>query len=120
MKKEIIIGLIIIVFIVVFAGCIENDSRNNNENRGTLDSRLIGEWFDQDNDISYILKSNGSYYYNESPYIYYKGIWRVNGDKICITLEGSVEMCQRFELSNDGKICIIYDGNTSISELIKK
>ncbi len=126
MKKIIIVLISIIVLTVVFIGCFEDTSKKddvdseNDVNDETIDSRFIGEWKFQDFELSFIFRSNGSFYGNNYTIIYYIGSWKVKGNQLCTIPEEIDESCFKFDFSNDNKTLTLYVDEDNPTVLTKQ
>lgn len=112
MNKTTISLISIILFTILFTGCIEETSKKDNGGDGldgnTFESRFIGEWEFQDAELSLILKSNGSFYGDNNSYTYYIGTWKVKGNQFCTTPEKEDEGCFRYDFFDNYKTLVLY------------
>ena len=118
MKKQIIIvGFVVLVVAVVFAGCFEEDSGNGDSGNGGNDvveeSKFYGEWIEQGTGDSYFIYSNGTYNSSRELDVWYN--WEIRNNELCISYVEFVEIegyCVRFEFTNND-LKWILDGKTT-------
>jgi hypothetical protein len=125
MKKQLIIpGMVVLLLVINFSGCIETKNSQNNIDEG----KLIGIWTNtslaEGNvvTLSYTFLSNYTYIVsinyleNTSTYI---GTWKITDNNLIVIIEGRT-LTGNYEFSNNDKTITITDTSSGSVTILTK
>ena len=125
MKKQLIIGIVVLLICVVLSGCNEQQTTNTEKSD---EDRITGTWFISElfegssRTITYIFSPDktykviGSYKnYTES----FNGTWKIEDNKLVVTIEGRT-LIGNYQFSNNEKTLTITDTTSNTSTVLTK
>jgi len=125
MKKQLIIpGMVVLLLVINFSGCIETKNSQNNID----EEKLIGIWtntsFAEGNVItlSYTFLSNNTYLVSMS-YLEntstFNGTWKITDNNLIVIIEGRT-LTGNYEFSNNDKTITITDISSGSVTILTK